>query len=311
MLVGIGAGGSVLRKRLENVQISLRSFKLFEISLDHRELVIPGSRIAAHFDISAQEVRGFCVAFGGDAEVRQFEERLGEIGIRAKSFLKVVFRPCLIALAAFDEAQIEKTRRVVGIEFEAFRKIFASFIEPSEMAIGESHERVGARGWIKIDQELEFVDGFIRFAGHEIAFAESSMEIGSLGSDFYAGFEERDSIFKIVLRHADTSEKKNNVGIFRSEFVRADQELQGIDSASLIGINLRKEIENFRGIWLQILRAFQNELRLGVFGNAKVNLAEIEKDFKRVGLERVGFFQLELGDAVLLFRSEEYSEREM
>ena len=93
--------------------------------------------------------------------------------------------------------------------------------------------------------------------------------------------------------------------------MRADEELQGIDSASLIGINLRKEIENLRGLRLQILRAFQNELRLGVFGSAKVNLAEIEKDFKCVGLEGVGFFQFELGDAVLFFRSEEYSEREM
>ena len=127
MLVGIGARRRILRKRLENAQISLRGFKLFEISLDHRELVIPGSRIAAHFDISAQEVRGFCVAFGGDAQVGQFEERLREIRIGAKSFLKVVFRPCLIALAAFDEAQIEKTRRVVGIELQAFHKIFARF----------------------------------------------------------------------------------------------------------------------------------------------------------------------------------------
>src|SRR6266478_897262 len=311
MLVGIRARRRVLRKRLENAQISLRSFKLFEIALDHREFVIARRGIAANFDISAQEVRGFSVAFGGDAEVRQFEERFGKIGIGAKSFLKVVFRPCLIALAAFDEAQIEKTRRVVGIEFEAFRKIFASFIEPSEMAIGESHERVGTRGWIEIDQKLEFVDGFIRLAGHEIAFAESGTEIGSLGSDFYAGFEKRDGIFKIVLRHADASEKKNNVGIFRGDFVRADEELQGIDSASLIGINLRKEIENFRGIGLQILCAFQNEFRLGVFGSAKINLAEIEKDFKCVGLEGVGFFQFELGDTVLLFCSEEYSEREM
>src|SRR5207245_9642848 len=116
---------------------------------------------------------------------------------------------------------------------------------------------------------------------------------------------------KIVLRHADASEEKNNVGIFRGEFVRADEELQGIDSASLIGINLRKEIENFRGIGLQILCAFQNEFRLGVFGSAKINLAEIEKDFKCVGREGVGFFQFELGDTVLLFCSEEYSEREM
>ena len=53
--------------------------------------------------------------------------------------------------------------------------------------------------------------------------------------------------------------------------------------------SLRKEIENFRRIGLQILRAFQNELRLGVFGSAKINLAEIEKDFKCVGLEGVGW----------------------
>src|SRR5882724_629655 len=311
MLVGIGAGGSVLRKRLENVQISLCSCKLFETSLDHRELVIPGSRIAAHFDISAQEIRGFCVAFGGDAEVRQFEERLREIRIGAKSFLKVVFRPCLIALAAFDETQIEKTRRVVGIELQAVDKIFARFVEASEMAVGESHERIGTRGWIEIDQELEFVDGFIRFAGHEIAFAESSMEIGALGSDFYAGFEKRDSVFKIVLRHADASEEENNVGIFGGEFVRSDEKLQSIDSASLIGVNLCEEIENFRRIGLQILRALENEFSLRVFGNAKVNLAEIEKNFECVGLQGIGFFQFVLRDPVLPFRSKKYSEREM
>src|SRR5439155_26251250 len=118
------------------------------------------------------------------------------------------------------------------------------FIEASEMAVRESHEGVGTRGRIKIDQELELFDGFVRFAGHEIALAESGVEIGAAGSDFYTGFEERDSVLEIILGHADAGVEKNNVGIFRSKFVRTGEKFQSVYGTSLVGVNLREYIKN-------------------------------------------------------------------
>jgi len=53
---------------------------------------------------------------------------------------------------------------------------------------------------------VKFFDGFFRPPGHEITFAERSVEIGAAGSELYAGFEEGNYILEIVLAHADAAE---------------------------------------------------------------------------------------------------------
>ena len=59
MLIGIGPGGGILGERLEDAQIPLRGLGLVEAPLDHGELVVSGSRIAADLDISSEQVGGF------------------------------------------------------------------------------------------------------------------------------------------------------------------------------------------------------------------------------------------------------------
>src|SRR2546426_8422376 len=76
---------------------------------------------------------------------------------------------------------------------------------------------------------LRFVLTFFFFSSrrrHTRLQGDWSSDVCSSDLDFYAGFEKRDSVFKIVLRHADASEEENNVGIFGGEFVRSDEKLQ-------------------------------------------------------------------------------------
>src|SRR6266478_6354177 len=226
-----------------------------------------------------------------------------------KSFLKILFRFPLIALAAFDETHIEKTAGIVGIELETFRKILTRFVEAPKMAVGESHKRVGTCGRIEIDQLLELIDGFVRFAGHEKAFTKSGMKIGAPGGNFYAGFKQGNGVLEIILRHAEASEQENNVGIFRCKFVCADKQFESVYDASLIGVNLREEIQNLGRIRHQVLRALENEFGFGVLRGVKVNLPEIAENLEGIGLQRIGLFQFELGGPILFFRSEQKSER--
>ena len=60
---------------------------------------------------------------------------------------------------------------------------------------------------------------FSVFPGHEIAFAQSGVQVGPLGGDFHAGFEQRDRVLKIILRHADPGQQKDDVSILRRQLV--------------------------------------------------------------------------------------------
>ena len=110
------------------------------------------------------------------------------------------------------------------------------------MAVRKPHEGIGTRRRIDIDQQFKFFDCSIRFTGHEIALAESSVKIRALRCDFYAGLQKRNGVFKIILRHTDPRQQKNDVGIFRREFVGADQQFQSVHSTILIGIDLCQHI---------------------------------------------------------------------
>src|SRR6266404_1502728 len=70
-------------------------------------------------------------------------------------------------------------------------------------------------------------------------------------------------------------------------------------------------MENVGRIGLESLRTAQDEFGFAVVGGAEIGLSEVVKNFKRVGLERVGFFEFELGRAELLFGGEEDAESEM
>ena len=85
------------------------------------------------------------------------------------------------------------------------------------------------------------------------------MQVGPFGSDFYAGFEQRDGIFEIILRHADPGQQKNDVGIFRSQFVGANQQIKRIDNFRLFGINPRHQVKSLGRIWFQFQSPVQNQ----------------------------------------------------
>ena len=91
---------------------------------------------------------------------------------------------------------------------------------------------------------------FVRLAGHEVTFAKGCAEIGALRGNFDAGFEKRNGVFKIILGHADAAEQKNDVGVFRSEFVRADEQFECVHGAGLFGIDLGEQVKDLRRIGL-------------------------------------------------------------
>ena len=104
---------------------------------------------------------------------------------------------------------------------------------------------IGARRRIQFDQDFEFVDRLLRFSGHEIAFAQGGVEIGSLRGDFQTGFEQRDRVFEIILRHADPGQQKDDVRIFRGKLVGARQQIEGIHHSGLLGVDPRHQVEGF------------------------------------------------------------------
>ena len=204
---------------------------MFQVALDHCEFVIALGRIAADSYVATKKFGGFGKTLRGDAEIRKLDECIGEIGIGLERLLKILLGFGLIALAAFDVTDVEQARRVVRIELETLFEIFPGFVEAAEVAIGEAEKSVRAGGGVDCDQIVKFFDGFFRAAGHEITFAERSVQIGARGSKFYAGFEERDGIFEIILAHADAAEEKDDVNIFGGKFVGADEEFECVDRA--------------------------------------------------------------------------------
>src|SRR2546430_1240938 len=105
------------------------------------------------------------------------------------------------------------------------------------MPIRESHECVRSRRRIQLNQCLKLFDGPFRLAGHEIALAQRGVEIDTLRRDFQAGFQERDRIFKIILRHADPCQKKDDVRIQRSQLVESGLKIapQRVDLYAALG----------------------------------------------------------------------------
>ena len=204
---------------------------MFQITFDHGELVVALCGIVADFYETAEKFGGFGETFGRDAEVCELDESVGEIAIGLERLLKILFRFGLIALAAFDVADVEEARRVVRVELEALFEILAGFVEAAEVAIGEAEKSVRAGGGIDCDEMVKFFDGFFRAAGHEIGFAECSVEIGARRSEFYAGFEERNCVLEIVLAHADAAEQIDDVNVFGREFVGADEKFERVDRA--------------------------------------------------------------------------------
>jgi len=311
MLERIGAGIGVFGESLEDAEVALGGVELFQIAFDHGEFVIALGRIATDFYVAAKKFCGFRKASGGDAEIRKLDECVGKIGIGFECLLKIAFRFGLIALAAFDVADVEKARRVVGVEFEALFEIFAGFVEAAEVAIGETEKRVRAGGGIDCDEIVKFFDGFFSPAGHEITFTECSVEIGAARSEFDAGLEERNYVFEIVLAHADAAEEIDDVNIFGSEFVGADEELECVDWARLIVVNLCEEVEDVGRVRLEGLSALGDEFGFRRIGGAEIGLGEIEKDVEVLGLERVGSFEFRLRRFVLFGCGENYAERKV
>src|SRR6266436_2117511 len=209
MLVRIGAGGGILGQCLKDVQVALRRLGLVQVALDHRELVIAGGRIAADFYIAAEKYRGFFEFFASYTKVSHFQQGFGIIRIGLERLLEITFCGGVVSLPFSDKSHVEKTRAVARVQLQSFLKILLCFIESAEMAIGKSHECIGARRRIERDERLELVDRFFCLPGHEIAFAEGGVEVGALGSDLHARSEERYRVFEIILRHTDAGEKKD------------------------------------------------------------------------------------------------------
>src|SRR2546423_7007338 len=113
-----------------------------EIPLRHRQLVVAVGGITRDFHESAKQVNGFSVFLILDPQIREFDQRLRKIWIRAKRLLKQLLGPCVVSLPFFNKADIEKARCVVRIALESLLKIFQGLIEPSQMPIGEAHESI-------------------------------------------------------------------------------------------------------------------------------------------------------------------------
>ena len=148
-------------------------------------------------------------------------------------------------------------------------------------------------------------------ARHEIAFAQRGVQIGSLRGNFQARFEQRNRIFKIVLRHADASHQEDHVGVLGRQLVSAHQQIESVRRPRLFGINLSQEIESFRRLGLQLQCAVQGDVGFRVFMSAEIGLSEVMENLKRFRLQSVGLFQFELRRFVLLRGGEQHAEREV
>ena len=246
ILKWVRAGRGVFRKSLKNAKVAFGGFVLMKIALDHGEFVVAGGGILGDFDVFAEERRRFGELFAVDAEICEFEQRFGHVGLVAQRLLKQFFRALFVALARFDVAEIEQARWVARIFFQAGLEIFSRFIETPEVAIGKSHEGVGRGGGVEFDERFENLDRFFVFAGHEVAFAERGAQVGAFRRKLDAGFEQRDRVFEIVLRHAHAGEQKDNVGILWRGLVCTDEQVERIGRFSPGGNRFRRADIAFR-----------------------------------------------------------------
>ena len=190
-------------------------------------------------------------------------------------------------------------------------EIFACFVEATKMPVRKPHKRIRGGGGIEFNQRFELVDGLFGFARHEITFAERRAKIGPPGGDLQTGLEQGDGVFKIILRHADARQQKDDVGIFRRQFVGAHQQVQCVNGFFLLGINLRQQVQRFWRIGFELQRAIENELRLIVVAIVKISFAKIIQNLEFVGLQGVCFFQFQSPRPVLFAGQEQHAQREM
>src|SRR5215469_136492 len=238
VLIRIGSGGSVLRKRLENTQVSFCCLFLMEAPLDHRQLVVSRSRIPAHLNVFAQQYCSLCILLLFDAKVGQFEQSVWKVRICVERLLKERFRSRQISLPLLNVTKIEQARCIMRLKLQTVLEVFACFFEAAEVPVRQSHERIGASGGVEVDQDFELVDGFLRLSGHEVAFTQGSMQIRPFGRDLQPRFEKRDRILEVVLRHADASQEENNVCVFWRQLVCPYKHIERIYRACLVEVDL-------------------------------------------------------------------------
>lgn len=113
------------------------------------------------------------------------------------------------------------------------------------------------------------------------------------------------------MTHADAAEEIDDVKIFGSEFVGADEKLECINRARLIVVDLPEEVKRVGRIRFEGLSAVGDEFSFRKIGGAEIGLGEIEKDVEVFGLERVRFFKFRLRGFVLFGRGENDAKREM
>ena len=76
MLIGIRTRRRIFGKSLKHTQVSLRGLHLVEAPLDHGELVVSGSGVAADLDISSEQGRRFLKFLVGDSQICQLQQAL-------------------------------------------------------------------------------------------------------------------------------------------------------------------------------------------------------------------------------------------
>ena len=282
-----------------------------QAAFDHRQLVIAGRRIAADFHKSAQQLGrlGELLVFG--AQVRQFQQRFGKIRIRLQRILKHGFGLRVVALALFDEANVEQARGVARIEFQALLEVFSPFVEAAQVSVGKAHERVRSRRRIEFNQLFEFLNRALRLARHEVALAQCRVKIGALRSNLQSRLKQRNRVLKIILRHAHARHQENDVGILGSQFARANQQIERVHGTCLVRHSLRHQVKSFGGFGLQLQRAVQRQLSFRIFTAAQIRLPQVVKDFKRFRLQRVRGFKFHLCRFVLLLGRQQHAKSEM
>ena len=83
------------------------------------------------------------------------------------------------------------------------------------------------------------------------------MKIRAIRRDLQAGFEQRDGIFKIVLRHANAGHQENDIRILRGEFVSADERIQCVYRSRLVEVNLPQQVQGIGRVGLQLQCAIE------------------------------------------------------
>ena len=123
-----------------------------QAALDHREFIVARCRRTGNADELSEQFLSLFEFLLRYPQVCQFEQCIRLIGADSQGFLKVMLRSGVVSLALLDITHIEETRAVVRIFLQPFFKIFACFVETSELAVAESQERVRASGRIQFDQ---------------------------------------------------------------------------------------------------------------------------------------------------------------